>query len=620
MERNEKRVTMSEIKIFVTHTPNRRTLQLNNALFYNVIAGSDFQTMPLADGMLQDNQGENISSKNKSYCELTTQYWAWKNVDADYYGFCHYRRVFSFNKKMLPEDDWGCIAYPFMDEMAEKELQLDESTIKAFVENYDFLIAKGIQVKKLNAKTVYDHYAKAPALNIHDVDLLLKIIGEKYPFLKSVADKYFAGTVFYPCNMFIMKKELFQEYSEILFDVLEEFEKRADVSLYSREGYRTIGHLGERMAGIYYQYVQEQGKYRLGELQVAFFQNAESDVEIEEKAMKDSIPVVLAANQNYVPILYTCIQSVADHINNTDKYEIFIFHTDIDKESQEIFQSHLQRENFRIRFINVVKKVNGYRLKAKEHITTETFYRFLILDILKKYPKVVYLDSDMIIRKDVAELYRIELGDTLIAAAMDPDFIGQYNGANCETRTYCENILKLKDPYTYFQAGVLVLNVAELNKVITVEQLFDMSDTGIYKYSDQDILNIVCENRVTYLDMSWNLLTDCDHYRWNHVIKYAPVSVLEEYEKARKHPYIVHYAGFLKPWMKPDEDFAYEFWKVARSTVYYEVILSNMQFSVTKELKKKNSLKNKVRTWAKEVLPKGSWIRRTAGKIYHKIG
>ena len=48
-------------------------------------------------GIIGDNTGENISEKRMTFCELTTQYWAWKNVDADYYGFCHYRRYFSFS-------------------------------------------------------------------------------------------------------------------------------------------------------------------------------------------------------------------------------------------------------------------------------------------------------------------------------------------------------------------------------------------------------------------------------------------------------------------------------------------------------------------------------------------
>ena len=50
-------------------------------------------------GMYYDNEGEHISGKNKLYCELTAQYWAWKNLDADYYGFFHYRRYLSFQKE-----------------------------------------------------------------------------------------------------------------------------------------------------------------------------------------------------------------------------------------------------------------------------------------------------------------------------------------------------------------------------------------------------------------------------------------------------------------------------------------------------------------------------------------
>ena len=71
---------MSEIKLFVTHTPNRNTVRLEHPLMYNVIAGSAFLTQSVPEGMLLDNEGDNISFKNKSYCELTTQYWAWKNI------------------------------------------------------------------------------------------------------------------------------------------------------------------------------------------------------------------------------------------------------------------------------------------------------------------------------------------------------------------------------------------------------------------------------------------------------------------------------------------------------------------------------------------------------------
>lgn len=621
---------MSEIKIFVTHTPNRDTMRLDNPLFYNVIAGGDFQKKPVPYGMYLDNEGENISSRNKSYCELTTQYWAWKNQKADYYGFCHYRRFFSFHEGKLPEDDWGTLAYPVMNDQVMDELGIDEKTMRAHIEKYDFLIAEGINTKTLRAKSVYDHYDKAPELHVEDVDLFLAIIGEKYPDLYETAKDFFDGQTFYPCNMFIMKNELFQQYSSMLFDVLDEFEKRADMSRYSREGYRTTGHLGERMTGIFYQYLMKKGGYKLGELQIALIQNAESETEVIEIPAGNPVPVVLAANQKYVPILFTCAQSIVNHTSSQRRYEIYIFHTDIQADSQKLFKDNLERENVNITFVNVTKRVSGYRLEAKEHITTETFYRFLILDILKVYPKVVYLDCDMIIMRDVADLYDVDLGTNLIGAALDPDFTGQCNGANPDTRKYCEEVLKLKDCFKYFQAGVLLLNVEELNKTITVKELLEMSDTGIYKYSDQDILNVVCEDRVTYLDMAWNMLTDCDHYRWHNVIKFAPYYIMDAYEEAREHPYIIHYAGFLKPWMRPEEDFGYEFWKVARTTLFYEKIVSDMQndfawhisYDMCGQKRKHHSKhrelrREKIRNKLKQILPKGSKLRTFARNIYY---
>ena len=55
---------------------------------------------------LHDNEGDNISSLNPMYCELTAQYWAWKNTDADYYGFCHYRRYFDFTNVEHKQNDY----------------------------------------------------------------------------------------------------------------------------------------------------------------------------------------------------------------------------------------------------------------------------------------------------------------------------------------------------------------------------------------------------------------------------------------------------------------------------------------------------------------------------------
>lgn len=605
----------SNIKIFVTHTPNRKSQMVENDIFQHIVAGAVYNKGKI--DILADNTGDNISEKNKSYCELTTQYWAWKNVDADYYGFFHYRRYLSFNDKQIKEGDWGTIEYPFLTEEAVNELGLNEKKIEQKVKNYDFLIAKHINTKVMDgAKSIYDHYSRGYELHIEDYDLMLKIIDEKYPFLTECAKKYTKGKNFYPCNMFIMKKDLFNEFCEIMFGILEEFEKRADMSKYSREAYRVTGHLGERITGIFYEYILQRGNKKCAELQVALFKNVELDKKIIPFKETNNIPIVLAANNFYVPYLAVCLQSIYNNIKEKNNYDIVIFHTDITEENKKFLQCMISSyENIRLSFVNVNKRVYKYRLQAKEHITTETFYRFLILDIMKLYSKVVYIDCDIVVKTDIAELYNQDIGKNLIAAVSDPDFLGQINDEHKDTMEYVKKVMKLKDPYEYFQAGVLVFNVDELNKVTTVKDLFDMADTGLYKYSDQDILNVICEGRVYKLDMAWNFITDCERNRYAHVIRYAPRDIMTLYEETKKEPKIIHYAGYLKPWNRPSEDFALDFWKVARSTPFYEEILYRMMegnaWHVTHSIVGKRHMgrlmiKEKIYKIYERICPKGS--------------
>ena len=84
-----------DIKIFVSHRIDLDSETIDNPLYVNVRCGAVFDKRENVD-MLGDDTGDNISEKRDSFCELTVMYWAWKNVKADYYGLCHYRRYLSF--------------------------------------------------------------------------------------------------------------------------------------------------------------------------------------------------------------------------------------------------------------------------------------------------------------------------------------------------------------------------------------------------------------------------------------------------------------------------------------------------------------------------------------------
>ena len=89
---------MKNIKILISC--HKQSMVPDSKIMLPIEVGADLRKKHIEE-ILQDNQGENISSKNKMYCELTAQYWAWKNLDADYYGFFHYRRYLNFSDKIV---------------------------------------------------------------------------------------------------------------------------------------------------------------------------------------------------------------------------------------------------------------------------------------------------------------------------------------------------------------------------------------------------------------------------------------------------------------------------------------------------------------------------------------
>ena len=160
-------------------------------------------------------------------------------------------------------------------------------------------------------------------------------------------------------------------------------------------------------------------------------------------------------------------------------------------------RAHLGRHaNARITFFDVWRMVKGYDLDTNnEHISIETYYRFLVQDVLSAYNKVLYLDSDLVVEGDVAELFDTELGDNLVAATRDVDYLANLNLPDGDRLRYTRGVLKLKDPYDYFQAGVLVLNTKAMRALHTVPEWLKVSQRTDFIYNDQDILNSECEGR-----------------------------------------------------------------------------------------------------------------------------
>lgn len=528
-------------------------------------------------GVLHDDRGDNISDLNPMYCELTTQYWAWKNVEADYYGFCHYRRYFDFSSNRHPESVYGEVIDRYIDKETQAKYCLDDASIEKLVRQYDVITTEIKDLRKFpgGVDTPRNQYHVAPRLVDADLDRAIGILKEMHPDYAQDADAFLDGNHSCFCNMFIMRRDIFFDYCEWLFPMLQKFVEQTDMSLYSKEALRTPGHLSERLFNIYYQHHARVGAgWKTKQLQCVRFECPDRVYDLlppGDTGLMPVIPVVFAADGNYVPMLTTTIHSMLANASSDYYYDIFVFARGMSSEDMRIMrQVYAEPGKVSLTFYDVSRIVESYELATNNaHISIETYYRFLVQELLPHYDKVLYLDSDIIVSGDVSQLYATELGDNLLAAVRDLDFLGNVNMKGGERMRYAKDVLGMKDPYAYFQAGVLVLNTAAMRNLHSVKEWLKFASDSRYIYNDQDILNAECEGRVLFLDYRWNVMTDCMG-RIANVLSYAPLREFEAYLASRNDQLITHYAGAEKPWTKRSCDMAPLYWRYARQTPFYE--------------------------------------------------
>ena len=529
--------------------------------------------------VLHDDEGDNISDVNPMYCELTAQYWAWKNADADYYGFCHYRRYFDFSGTPHEQNIYGEILDDYIDESTIREYGLDDKHIADEVEGWDVILSPSNSVRQMDGyANLKAHYASNKHLHLKDLRHVYDILCERHPEYKDDADAVLNGSEASFCNMFIMRKDIFFDYCEWLFPLLDEFTATTDMSYYDVEGLRTPGHLAERLLNIYLRHQLRMGKgWKVKHLQCVHFMFPEKtqalrpldQVRDNVADMNRIVPVVFAADNAYVPMLTTTMYSLLENASHGFHYDLIVLERNISAYNKELMQNMIARySNATLRFFDVDPIIGDYDLTTSNaHISIETYYRFLIQDALPFYDRIVYLDSDLIVNGDVADLYHTNVDGKALAAVRDLDFLGNLNMPDGKRREYAENKLGMTNPYDYFQAGVLVMNLKEMRKLHSVAEWLTIASDPDYIYNDQDILNQECQGSVVYIDYAWDVMHDCAD-RVKNIFSFAPAPAYKAYLESRKEPKILHYAGFDKPWKNPWCDFAPLYWQYAQNTPF----------------------------------------------------
>lgn len=193
-------------------------------------------------GILTDDGGENISAKNKEYCELTGIYYVLNNVsNVDIVGFCHYRRLFVFRKMLLHRNfRIGRIT----DEIFNYYNQNPTDKIKRYLSSYDIIVPCK-RVTRFNVKDYYIYnHIKEDWLLLEET--IKTVTPKSLPYLQKVSNQ----SGFHPFNMFITHWEIFEEYAAWLFRILKSLEGKL-VRTDSAYHNRSIGFLAERLLDVF---------------------------------------------------------------------------------------------------------------------------------------------------------------------------------------------------------------------------------------------------------------------------------------------------------------------------------------------------------------------------------
>ena len=303
----------------------------------------------------------------------------------------------------------------------------------------------------------------------------------------------------------------------------------------------------------------------------------------------NNVPIVMATDNNYAKYLSVATQSILQNSSELNNYDIVVLDGGVDAAVKNLLLSQIEEfENFSLRFVSMddyIDLIGGELFYESDHISVASYYRLFISNVMACYEKCLYLDLDVILNDDVANLYSYDLEGKVMGVCEDIGTLIARNQSE-DFDLYLKGELDLTEHDRYFNAGVLSISVPDFKRYQR-DFFVLLKKLKVPRCHDQDILNSVLRGQVKYIDAKWNYMWNvlnlanysCGFYLCEKEIKY-----LRELRENNSYC-LVHYADRVKPWFNSKFPEASLFWDYARETPYY--------FELRKGLIKKSILKNK---------------------------
>ncbi|MCD8138237.1 MAG: glycosyltransferase family 8 protein [Planctomycetaceae bacterium] len=296
---------------------------------------------------------------------------------------------------------------------------------------------------------------------------------------------------------------------------------------------------------------------------------------------ENAVPVFLGCDDRFFAPAMTVVASIMEHAGADAKYDLFIVQNDIPRPRLRTAVEWMRRfPNASLRFVDgwPIIESHANSLTPGTVPSHAAFFRFFAPRIFAHYDRIVYIDSDVVLFHDIADLYHHDLKGSPIGACHD--FVAERQSLiNREVASFWQERLHITPGTGYFNSGVLVMDLTAMRERNFTEALLERAKRiGRTNLADQDVLNSVLGGDFSPIDCGWNFfdwMLDPDE----RAAQFAYLSDDDRalVDDARRDVKLVHFTE-RKPWrrdyMGKNADL---YWRYARKTPFYHESLENLR-------------------------------------------
>ena len=255
------------------------------------------------------------------------------------------------------------------------------------------------------------------------------------------------------------------------------------------------------------------------------------------------VNIAFGATEDWLQYTRITVASILANSNKEDKYHFYIMSNNFSEQIKSVFMLLNKIRPAEYHFI----QINDDEFEGAIHdwLGVSSSYR-LKLPSLTDLDKILYLDSDIIVLKDIAELYSYDIQNYYTAMVEDKCSMMMRRRVN------------LREDQLFFNGGVSLMNLKAFREHNLEEKIFKILRESTF-YTDQDVINDLCRDKILSLPLKWNVA-------WRPIkLDYTPATTLqdfviykgrhEELLESQKDPALIHY--LQKPWKRPPDPSCY---------------------------------------------------------------